>query len=72
MQTGYPKDFIEEIKPGGKFRMRDFLGKIRKDYILSPSKSQVQKDKKKTGLIIEGNMASYYAKLWDYNKELTR
>ena len=57
--------FTEELKLGGNFRLRDFLEKVREDYVLAPSKCQVYKAKRKVGLIFEGSLASQYAKLWD-------
>ncbi|KAL5562042.1 hypothetical protein UlMin_031789 [Ulmus minor] len=64
--------FTEELRPGGNFRLGDFLGKVKQEYVLTPSKSQVYRAKRKAGLLIEGSLASQYGKLWDYAEELKR
>ncbi|KAL5578836.1 hypothetical protein UlMin_011278 [Ulmus minor] len=66
------KKFTEELRPGGNFRLGDFLGKVKQEYVLAPSKNQVYRAKRKAGLLIEGTLASQYDKLWDYAEELKR
>ena len=65
------KRYTESLIPG-EFKMFKFMGKIRKYYIIAPSKSQVYNAKRKAGVIIEGSLASQYAKLRDYAAELRR
>ncbi|KAK0572242.1 hypothetical protein LWI29_028414 [Acer saccharum] len=52
--------------------MFDFLGKVRKDYVCQSSKAQVYRAKRKASLLIEGSLATQYAKLWDYAEEKRR
>ncbi|KAK3184566.1 hypothetical protein Dsin_031852 [Dipteronia sinensis] len=46
--------------------------KVWKDYICQPSKVQVYRVKRKTSILIEGSLATQYAKLWDYAEEIRR
>ena len=55
-----------------EFKMFDFLGKVREDYVCQPSRTQVYRAKRKAGLLIERSLASQYAKLWDYAEELRK
>ena len=55
--------FTEELWPGGNFHLGDFLGKVREEYVLAHSKSQVYRAKRKAGLLIESSLASQFGKL---------
>ncbi|KAK0582394.1 hypothetical protein LWI29_025116 [Acer saccharum] len=66
------KRYTKALKPGGNFNFGDFMGKVRKDYILAPSRSQVYRAKNKAGEIIQGNLYAQYGKLRDYAEELKR
>ncbi|KAI9156201.1 hypothetical protein LWI28_002101 [Acer negundo] len=66
------KRYTEALRPRKEFNMFDFLGKVRKDYVCQPSKAQVYRAKRKAGLLIEGSLATQYAKLWDYVEEIRR
>ncbi|KAK3230459.1 hypothetical protein Dsin_002340 [Dipteronia sinensis] len=64
--------YTNQLRPGGNFKMSDFLGQLRKDYVVQPSRSQVYRAKLKAGEIIEGSLSTQYAKLWDYAEELKK
>ncbi|KAK0573793.1 hypothetical protein LWI29_013610 [Acer saccharum] len=64
--------YTKALKPGGNFNFGDFMGKVRKDYILAPSRSQVYQAKNKAGEIIQGSLYAQYGKLRDYAEELKR
>ncbi|KAK3211005.1 hypothetical protein Dsin_015711 [Dipteronia sinensis] len=66
------KRYTEALRPGKEFKMFDFLGKVRKDYVCQPSKAQVYRAKRKAGLLKEGILATQYAKLWDYAEQIRR
>ncbi|KAK3198889.1 hypothetical protein Dsin_022304 [Dipteronia sinensis] len=64
--------YTKAIKPGGNFNFGDFIGKVRKDYILAPSRSQVYRAKNKVGEIIQGSLYEQYGKLRDYTEEFKK
>ncbi|KAK0607472.1 hypothetical protein LWI29_015595 [Acer saccharum] len=70
--TWLAKRYTEDLRPGKEFKMFDFLGNVRKDYVCQPSKTQVYRAKRKAGLLTEGSLATQYAKLWDYADEIRR
>ncbi|KAK2640661.1 hypothetical protein Ddye_028456 [Dipteronia dyeriana] len=70
--TWLAKRYTKALRPGKEFKMFDLLGKVWKDYVCQPLKAQVYRAKRKAGLLIEGSLATQYAKLWDYAKEIRR
>ncbi|KAK0571308.1 hypothetical protein LWI29_013964 [Acer saccharum] len=66
------KVYTKALKPSGNFNFGDFMGKVRKDYILAPFRSQVYRAKNKAGEMIQGSLYAQYGKLRDYAEELKR
>ncbi|KAL5549696.1 hypothetical protein UlMin_004927 [Ulmus minor] len=48
------------------------MGKVRKDYVLAPSKGQIYRAKRKVEQIVEGSLVAQYAKIRDYGEELKK
>ncbi|KAK3231793.1 hypothetical protein Dsin_003674 [Dipteronia sinensis] len=53
--TIWASKYTNQLRPGGNFKMSDFLGQLRKYYVVQPSRSQVYRAKLKAGEIIEGS-----------------
>ncbi|KAK2640337.1 hypothetical protein Ddye_028132 [Dipteronia dyeriana] len=49
------KRYTKALIPGGNINFGDFIGKVRNDYILAPSRSQVYQTKNKAGEITQGS-----------------
>ena len=64
--------YTKELRHGGNFKMSDFLGQVRKDFVVQPSRTQVYRAKLMAGELIEGSLSSQYSKLWDYAEELNK
>ncbi|KAK0577212.1 hypothetical protein LWI29_029656 [Acer saccharum] len=45
--------YTKELRPGGNFKMSDFLGQVRKVFVVQPSRTQVYRAKLKASEIIE-------------------
>ena len=60
------------LRPGKEFKMFEFMQKVRKDFVLAPTRSQVYRAKRKAEILVQGSLATQYAKLWDYADELRR
>ncbi|KAK0585213.1 hypothetical protein LWI29_024743 [Acer saccharum] len=46
--------YTKELRHGGNFKISDFLGQVRKDFVVQPSKTQVYRAKLMAGELIEG------------------
>ncbi|KAI9200853.1 hypothetical protein LWI28_014107 [Acer negundo] len=61
--------YTKELRPRGNFKMIDFLGQVRKGFVVQPSRTQVYRAKLKAGEIIEGSLSIQHSKLWDFAEE---
>ena len=52
------KRYTDQLGPGAGFKMSQFMGKVRKDYVLAPSKGQIYRTKRKAEQIVEGSLVA--------------